>query len=185
MVGWSQSLENCSYTMAVKCVLCKKSFNKKETLKNHFIEEHNVPGFDEVLNRYVNLRFSTSTGNVERKMSMLIRLLKLLKKKVAYHTIAREKVQLSKSNIEIILDKFIDSNETDSTASIESDVSENNWNKFRIVKWLLKYYDVFINKNKDIKKEEKDSIVSFFTNAERQFTKCMRLKLEQKKNTWI
>jgi len=70
---------------------------------------------------------------------------------VAYYKLAREKVQLSKTNIEKIFDKFIDSDAANNVESAESD----KWDKFKIVKWFLKNYEVFINENKDISKEEK------------------------------
>ena len=33
----------------VKCVLCKKPFKSKETLKKHYVEEHSVPRNDATL----------------------------------------------------------------------------------------------------------------------------------------
>ena len=113
-------------------------------------------------------------------MNMLLHLLKLLKKKVASYTLAREKVQLTKTNIEKIFDKFIDSDAATNVESAESD----KWDKFKIVKWFLKNYEVFINENKDISKEEKGSLISFYTNAERRTTvrQVFATKTKQRKD---
>ena len=42
----------------IKCLICQDVFSKKNALKHHFVETHGIPENDEVLNRYVHLRFS-------------------------------------------------------------------------------------------------------------------------------
>ena len=56
----------------VKCILYKKGFIEKEALKSHFIDDHSVSKNDDVLNRYVDLRFSVNTGDVAKKQEMLV-----------------------------------------------------------------------------------------------------------------
>ena len=69
----------------VKCILCK-SLSTPSAVRQHFVDDHNVPENDDVLNRYVQLRFSSNTGDVARKQKVLVRLLKLLKCRVAHNT---------------------------------------------------------------------------------------------------
>ena len=95
----------------VKCVLCKKSFSTSSAVRQHFVDDHNIPENDEVLNRYVQLRFSSNTGDVARKPKVLVRLLKRLKRRVTHKTINREKVKVNQMRVEKILYAFINLND--------------------------------------------------------------------------
>ena len=161
----------------VKCVLCKKSFSTSSAVRQHFVDDHNVSENDEVLNRYVQLRFSSNTGDVARKQKVLVRLLKLLKRRVAHNTINREKVKLHQTQIEKILHDFINLNDDDvnSVVSGANNYDQSCWTKLSNVKWFLNYFDVFINKS--VLTDEKNGTVSFFSSEERQFSKCARLKI--------
>ena len=68
--------------VVVRCLICQDGFSKRDALKRHFVDAHSIPENDDVLNRYVHLRFSLSSGDVVRKQKMLVRLLKLLKSEV-------------------------------------------------------------------------------------------------------
>ena len=165
----------------VKCVLCKKSFSTSSAVRQHFVDDHNVPENDEVLNRYVQLFFSSNTGYVARKQKVLVRLLKLLKRRVSHNTINREKVKLHQTQVEKIIYDFINLN--DDVNSVDSGVNnydQSCWTKLSNVKWFLKYFDVYINKS--VSTDENNGTVSFFSSEEREFSKCARLKIEQKSN---
>ena len=72
--------------VVVRCLICQDGFSKSDALKRHFVDAHSIPENDDVLNRYVHLRFSLSSGDVVRKQKMLVRLLKLLKSEVIVTT---------------------------------------------------------------------------------------------------
>ena len=130
----------------------------------HYEEEHNVPSGDEILNRYVDLHFSTFKNvDLAKKENMMLRLLKLLKERVSYNALAQEKVKLDDANLDSIFDKFINVKETGSTSSI-GDENSLSWQRYELVKWFLTRYGVFTNKctYHDLR-SVKDSVPSFFT----------------------
>ena len=169
--------------MAVKCVICHISFKKRDALKKHFVEDHSVPENDKVLDRYLKLRFSTSTigKNWDRKRSMLVRLAKLLKARLIRHTLNREKVKLRPHTVEKLLYDYVtfDDDDVESVASGAPDVK--NYSKMAaVVNWFLKYYNVFVNRTID--NDNQIDLVKLFSAEDRDFSKCSRLKIEQKHN---
>ena len=164
--------------MAVQCVICHLSFKKRDALRQHFIDDHSVPEGDEILNRYLELRFSSKTSDWQRKQSMLVRLAKLLKTRAVRYTLNREKVKLKISKAEKLLNEYnyLDDVVVESVSSVESDVE--NYTKMAAVKWFLKYYDVFVNKS--VSMEDRMDLIKLFSADEGTFTHCTRLKIEQK-----
>ena len=195
----------------VKCVLCKKKFENKDALKAHFVKDHNVPKGDKTLNRYVNLRFSNNAGEggstgrkysyTERKL-ILVRLLKLLKNSISREELEREKILIDTTKIGHILSTYLNSSDDDvdsnhSNSSMETDF---NVSKKNIVIWFMKFYNLFVNNNadKNLYKHEQEqqrkrdgdfnnkkraAMASYYDSDERSFTKCARLKIEQKEST--
>ena len=43
-----------------KCLLCKQSYRKRDLLKKHYVEHHSVPENEDVMEKYLNLRFTKS-----------------------------------------------------------------------------------------------------------------------------
>ena len=156
--------------VSAKCLLCSKSFNKKELLKQHYTDEHNVTSSDEILNRYTDLRFSQAKNvDLAKKESMLLRLLKLLRERVSYYALTQEKVKLSDFNLEAIFDKFVNADEIDSTASTEEN-SSLYWQRYELVKWFLQHYEVFTNDAAEYRKET--MLMSRFSHSERAYKIC-------------
>ena len=169
--------------VAVKCVLCKKSFNKRDDLKKHFVDAHSVPADDDILNRYVDLRFSSSSSSFKtkdwiRKQKILVRLLKLLKARVIQYSMNKNKIKVKKTLVERILDNFASSDELESNNSLDSVESFKIATKHVLVDWFLTYYDVYINETVD--GNEASNLVSFYSEQERQNSTIHRLKIEQK-----
>ena len=100
-----------------------------------------------------------------------MRLLTLLKRRVAHNTMNREKVKLHQTKVEKILCEFINLNDDDvnSVDSGANNYDQSCWTKFNNVKWFLIYFDVYINKS--VSTDEKNGTVSFFSSEERQFSK--------------
>lgn len=169
--------------VTVKCVICSKSFNNKEALINHFVEEHNVPIGDTILNRYVNLRFSSTSGDMRASnLRIMLTLLKLLKQRAAKYTVERNKIKLNKSKIRSLFDEFLNFEDVDSEYSTNSFVSEES-ERLTLVNWFLTYYNVFVNNDAAVlSNEENKKIISFYTAVEREGIKCSRIKVEQKDN---
>ena len=172
-------------TTSVKCVLCKKAFSDKTDITNHFVTEHNVPREDDVLKRYVKLRFSKNlnTGDVEGRFRMIITLGKLLKNRGALHTINREKVLVNTTRVEKVLYEFME--HQDEIDSLNSGTSNSNVFKLIMIEWFMAYFDVFINRNVNSDDALKSgSGVSFGKHSVRFRSdfKCARLKIELKEN---
>ena len=151
--------------MAVKCVFCRKSFSNKSTLKQHFVEEHSIPKSDDVLNRYVDLRFSSHTGDWVRTQKMLVRLLKILKSRIAQNTMNREKVKVNGSAVEKILYNFMNRYDDVDMDSVSNSISDGVRTKLYNAKWFMQYYDVYINKSVSTLKQQ-NATVSFFSSEE-------------------
>ena len=164
--------------------LCKKSFNSTSAVRQHFVAEHNIPENDEVLNRYVQLRFSSNKGDVARKQKVLVRLLKLLKRRGAHNTMNREKVKVNQTQVDKILYAFVNLNDDD-VNSVDSGYDQTCWTKLSNIKWFMRYYNVFINKSVSTDNKQNGTMVSFFSSEERQFSQCPRLKIEQKLNVTL
>ena len=56
-------------------VMCRQSFKKRDAQMRHYIEDHSVPEGDEILGRYVQLHFSSSTRDAAWNQKTLVRLL--------------------------------------------------------------------------------------------------------------
>ena len=67
--GWYFVLEEKKERkMAVKCLLCKQSYRKRDILKKHYVEHHSVPeNEDGKKERYLNLRFTKSEKGWARR----------------------------------------------------------------------------------------------------------------------
>ena len=165
-----------------KCVLCSKSFNKEDLIA-HYVDIHNVPRGDAILNRYVNLRFSSPSGDMRAsKLKILIDLLKLLKQRAAKYTAERTKIKLNKSKIQSLFYEFINFEDVDSEFSTNSFVGEEP-ERLTLVNWFLSYYNIFINNDTVVlSKEGNKNIVSFYTEEERDRIKCSRITVQKKEN---
>ena len=89
MYGWFWFLV-VYYAISFNVPLCKESFSGKQAIINHYVNEHNVPKDDKILNRYVTLRFS-SVEKRAKNLSILLKLLKVLKQRALSYTVEREK----------------------------------------------------------------------------------------------
>ena len=89
---------------SVQCALCRESFSGKQIL-NHYVNEHNVPKDDKILNRYVTLRFS-SVEKRAKNLNILLKLLKVLKQRALSYTVEREKKQVEKNDIINLFEPF-------------------------------------------------------------------------------
>ena len=97
--------------MAVKCLLCKQSYRKRDLLKKHYVEHHSVPENEDVMERYLNLRFTKSEKGWARHQNMLVRLAKLLKARVVRHAVNRKKIKLNSTTVENLLYDYVQSND--------------------------------------------------------------------------
>ena len=83
---------------SVQCALCRESFSGKQSILNHYVNEHNVPKDDKIINRYDTLRFS-SVEKRAKNLNILLKLLKVLKQRALSYTVEREKKQVEKNDI--------------------------------------------------------------------------------------
>ena len=123
---------------SVQCALCRESFSGKQSILNHYVNEHNVPKDDKILNRYVTLRFS-SVEKRGKNLSILLKLLKVLKQRALSYTVEREKKQVEQDDIINLLKYYLNNNDDD-------DDDDEQLNRMIHVKWFLKFYNIYVNK---------------------------------------
>ena len=163
--------------VTVKCIIYSNKFDNKEALLNHFVEFHNVPRSDTVLNRYANLRFSSKSNDMNASnLKIMLDLLKLLKRRAAKYTAERNKVRLDKPKIHKLFDAFINYDE-----HFVHNFAGEEPERLALLNWFLTYYNVYVNKDTAVlSNEENDRIASFYSKEERERIKCARIKVEQK-----
>eukprot|EP00111_Clytia_hemisphaerica_P019032 TCONS_00056262-protein len=117
-----------------------------------------------------------------KSFETMLRLLKVLKQKATKYTLQREKVKLDSNKIRHMFEAYENFDAADSVDS-ETTIESERINRSSAVAWILYYFNAFINNDvKTLSEKETNNIVTFYSQEERHYAKCTRVKIEQEDN---